>query len=148
MTDREYFMKEALKEAQSAAKRDEVPVGCVIVRDGKIISRGKNRRERGKNALLHAEISAISKACRRLSGWRLSGCDLYVTLEPCPMCAGAIINARIERVFVGASDPKAGACGSVVNLFEGQFNHKPEYFSEILEEECASVLKDFFKKLR
>lgn len=126
----------------------EVPVGAVVVHNGKIISEGRNRRENAKNALNHAEIEAIDGACRALGGWRLFGCDLYVTLEPCPMCAGAIINSRIERVIFGAFDKKAGSCGSVVNLFELPYNHKPEIISGVCEEECSSVLSEFFKQLR
>lgn len=126
----------------------EVPVGAVVVHNGKIISEGRNRRENTKNALNHAEIEAIDGACRALGGWRLFGCDLYVTLEPCPMCAGAIINSRIERVIFGAFDKKAGSCGSVVNLFELPYNHKPEIISGVCEEECSSVLSEFFKQLR
>ncbi len=144
----EIFMREALKEAAKAAKKGETPVGAVIVRDGKIIARAHNLREKKKNALQHAEILAINKACKALGGWRLIGCSLYVTLEPCPMCAGAIINSRIERVIFGASDKKAGSCGSVVNLFELPYNHKPEVVSGVLEENCGSILTEFFKNLR
>lgn len=144
----EDYMKQALALAAEAAAEGEVPVGAVLVKDGQIIGTGRNRRELGKNALLHAEIEAIHQGCRRLGGWRLQGADLYVTLEPCPMCAGAIINARISRVFFGACDPKAGSCGSVVNLFELPYNHKPALFPGLLEEECGAILTGFFKELR
>ncbi|MGN0626737.1 MAG: tRNA adenosine(34) deaminase TadA [Oscillospiraceae bacterium] len=147
MTDEEY-MREALALAREAAALGEVPVGAVAVWDGKIVGRGMNRRETGKNALCHAEIAAIDEACRTLGGWRLWKCDLYVTLEPCPMCAGAIINARVRRVVYGAKDLKNGACGSVTNLFELPFNHRPELVSGVLEEECSAVLTEFFKELR
>lgn len=146
-TDEEY-MSEALREAENAADLGEVPVGCVIVRDGKVIARAGNRRENGKCALDHAEIIAIEKACRSLGGWRLPGCTLYVTLEPCPMCAGAIINARIPRVVFGAYDKKAGAFGSVVDLNAYPFNHHPEIVSGVSESECASELSEFFRKKR
>ena len=141
-------MREALRLAEEAAKEGEVPVGAVIVRDGSIVSEGRNRRETGKTALGHAELEAIGKACALLGGWRLWQCTLYVTLEPCPMCAGAIINARIPRVVYGASDPKAGSCGSVIDLFSLPYNHKPEVVSGILEAECAALLTEFFRKLR
>lgn len=142
------FMKEALLCAQASAENGEVPVGAVIVKDGQIISRGQNRRETGKNALYHAELEAIDGACKALGGWRLWQCELYVTLEPCPMCAGAIINARIKRVVFGARDKKAGSCGSVVNLFELPYNHRPQLSGGVLEDECAAVLREFFQKLR
>ena len=142
------YMRVALQLADEAAAEGEVPVGAVIVRDGQIISTGRNRRERGKNALAHAEIEAIDNACRYLGGWRLSGCELYVTLEPCPMCAGAIINARLDRVILGAMDPKAGSCGSLVNLFDLPYNHRPELITGVLEEECRDRLKQFFRALR
>lgn len=142
------FMKEALLCARASAENGEVPVGAVVVKDGQIISRGYNRREAGKNALCHAELEAIDGACKALGGWRLWQCELYVTLEPCPMCAGAIINARIKRVVFGARDKKAGSCGSVVNLFELPYNHRPQLSGGVLEDECAAVLKEFFKKLR
>lgn len=147
MTDEEY-MREALALAREAASLGEVPVGAVAVWDGKIVGRGMNRRETGKNALCHAEIAAIDEACRTLGGWRLWKCDLYVTLEPCPMCAGAIINARVRRVVYGAKDLKNGSCGSVTNLFELPFNHRPELVSGVLEEECGAVLTEFFRELR
>ena len=144
----ELFMREALRFAKISALEGEVPVGAVVVLDGKIISCGRNRREIAKNALCHAEIEAIANACRELKGWRLWQCTLYVTLEPCPMCAGAIINARIPRLVYGASDPKAGSCGSVVNLFELPYNHKPELVNGVLQEECSQILKEFFQNLR
>ncbi|MDO4743188.1 MAG: nucleoside deaminase, partial [bacterium] len=123
------FMVEAINLAKRAAQLGEIPVGAVVVKDNQIVSIGTNRRELDKNAIGHAEIEAIEAACKKLGGWRLSGCDLYVTLEPCPMCAGAIINSRIRRVYFGAFDKKAGACGSVINLFDCCFNHKPEVYS-------------------
>ncbi|MBQ8301123.1 MAG: tRNA adenosine(34) deaminase TadA [Clostridia bacterium] len=142
-------MKEALKQAQKAYDIGETPIGAVIVRDGKIIARGYNKRETKKNALLHAEIIAIDKACKRLGGWRLPGCDMYVTLEPCPMCSGAIINSRIENVYFGAYDKKSGCCGSNINLFEkGLFNHDVNIVGGIMEDECAAMLSSFFKELR
>jgi len=144
----ETFLGEALKLAHEAAAEGEVPVGAVIVLNDTIIAAGRNRREKGKNALCHAELEAIDHACKALGGWRLWQCELYVTLEPCPMCAGAIINARIPRVVFGAKDKKAGSCGSVVNLFELPYNHKPELVGGVLEEECSQILTDFFKNLR
>ena len=147
MEDRD-FMLEALALAREAAAEGEVPVGCVITRRGEIVGRGRNRREQGKSALCHAELEAIGEACRNLGGWRLWECDLYVTLEPCPMCAGAIINARIPRVVYGASDKKCGATGSVCNLFSMEFNHHPKVECGILEEACAALLTEFFAKLR
>ena len=142
------FMMEALRLAKEAALEGEVPVGAVVTIGNKIIGRGRNRREKGKNALCHAEIEAINEACKRLGGWRLWECELYVTLEPCPMCAGAIINARIKNVVFGAYDKKNGACGSVVNLFNADFSFKPLYNGGFMEEECAQVLSDFFKNIR
>ena len=142
------YMDEALILAREAAAEGEVPVGCVIVRGGEIVGRGRNRREKGKNALGHAELEAISDACGRLGGWRLWECTLYVTLEPCPMCAGAIINARIPRVVFGARDEKSGACGSVCDLFNMEFNHHPKVETGIREEECAALLTEFFQNLR
>ena len=143
-----FYMEEALKLARQAAAEGEVPVGCVIVRNGQIVGRGRNRRETEKTALSHAELEAIADACATLGGWRLWDCTLYVTLEPCPMCAGAIINARIPRVVFGAKDPKCGACGSVCDLFSMNFNHHPQANSGIMEEECASLLAEFFDRLR
>lgn len=142
------FMAEALKDARRAAKRGEVPVGAVIVKDGEIIARGSNRRERCRNALCHAEIIAINRACKKLDGWRLSGCDLYVTLEPCPMCAGAIINARLDNVCFGAYDPKNGSMGSVTNLADLPYNFKPHVQDGLMRDECAAELKTFFRKMR
>ena len=142
------FMDEALILAREAAAEGEVPVGCVITRGGEIVGRGRNRRETGRTALGHAEIEAIAEACRNLGGWRLWECTLYVTLEPCPMCAGAIVNARIPRVVYGASDAKCGACGSVCDLFSMNFNHHPEVTKGIREEEAAALLTEFFQNLR
>ncbi len=141
-------MQKALLLAAEAAKEGEVPVGAVIVRNGEIIACGRNRREEQKNALCHAEIEAINNACAVLGGWRLFDCDLYVTLEPCPMCAGAVINARLRRVIYGASDKKAGSCGSITNLFNLPYNHSPELIGGVMEQECSEILKDFFKQLR
>lgn len=146
-TDAEY-MQIALQLAREAAEEGEVPVGAVVVRDGEIIGRGRNRREVNKNALAHAELEAIHNACTHLGGWQLVGCTLYVTLEPCPMCAGAIINSRIERVVLGAMNPKAGSCGSLVNLFDLPYNHRPEIVSGVCGEECSALLKNFFRSLR
>ena len=148
LEEKERWMRAALALAREAAAEGEVPVGAVIVKDGEIIATGRNRREVAKQALAHAEIEAIANACAVLGGWRLSGCTLYVTLEPCPMCAGAIINARIDRVVYGAPDPKAGSCGTLTDLFELPFNHQPQTERGVLEDECAAVLKDFFKSLR
>ena len=142
------FMEVALSLAREAGAEGEVPVGCVITRGDEIVGRGRNRREKDKTALGHAEIEAIADACRNLGGWRLWECTLYVTLEPCPMCAGAIINARIPRVVFGASDSKCGACSSVCNLFEMNFNHHPQVDKGLLEEESQALLEDFFKELR
>ena len=142
------FMSEALKEAQIAAERGEVPVGAVIVKDGKIIARGRNMREEKQNALSHAEIEAINSACKNLNSWRLDGCEIYVTLEPCPMCTGAIINSRISTLIFGAYDSKAGSVDSVINLCDYPYNHKPEIYGGICEDECLSVLQNFFKNLR
>ena len=147
MEDR-VFMDAALALAREAAAEGEVPVGCVIVRGGQIVGRGRNRREKDRTALGHAEIAAIDEACRTLGGWRLWDCTLYVTLEPCPMCAGAIINARIPRVVYGASDAKCGACGSVCDLFSMEFNHHPTVETGVLEEDCKKLLTDFFQNLR
>ncbi|MBQ7330415.1 MAG: tRNA adenosine(34) deaminase TadA [Oscillospiraceae bacterium] len=146
--DDTYFMKEALALAREAGAEGEVPVGCVVVRGDEIVGRGRNRREKEKNALCHAELEAISQACQTLGGWRLWECTLYVTLEPCPMCAGAIVNARIPRVVYGASDAKCGAAGSVCNLFSMAFNHHPEVESGVLEEEAGQLLQEFFQNLR
>lgn len=150
MTDAEKcaFMDKALKLAREAFNDGEVPIGAVIVQDGKVIANGRNRREIGKNALLHAEIEAIDNACRLLGGWRLPRCEMFVTLEPCPMCAGAIINARIEKVYFGAYDKKAGSVGSLVNLFDLPYNHKPSFEGGVEEKKCAEILSDFFAQLR
>lgn len=142
------FMYEALSLAKEAAKQGEVPVGAVIVKDGKIIARGKNERESKQNALSHAEIEAINNACKALGSWRLDDCEMYVTLEPCPMCAGAIINSRIKTLVFGAFDSKAGSIDSVINLCDYPYNHKPEIYGGICEDECLQVLKEFFKELR
>jgi len=142
------FMRHALNAAEKAEALGEVPIGAVVVLNGEVISEGYNTRETQKNGLHHAEITAIDNACKKLGGWRLHNCELYVTLEPCPMCAGAIINTRIKRVVFGAKDAKAGSCGSVVNLFAMGYNHTPELKSGVLEDECSQILKDFFKKLR
>ena len=144
----EYFMRRALELAQEAEAEGEVPVGAVIARGDEIVAVGRNRREAAKNALSHAELEAIGRACAALGGWRLWPCDLYVTLEPCPMCAGAAVNARIRRVVFGARDPKAGSCGSVVDLFALPYNHRPQAVGGVLEEECAALLSDFFRRLR
>ena len=148
MTDDVKFMQVALELARAAAEEGEVPVGAVVVRDGEIIGMGRNRREICKNALAHAELEAIDNACRRLGGWQLVGCTLYVTLEPCPLCAGAIINSRIERVVQGAMNPKAGSCGSLINLFDIAYNHRPEIVSGVCAEESGALLKSFFHTLR
>ena len=148
LTADEKYMKEALKQAKKAAAMDEVPIGCVIVHNDKIIARGYNKRNSMKTTLGHAEILAIKKASKYMGDWRLEECVMYVTLEPCPMCAGAIINARIPKVFYGAKDEKSGSCGSVINLFELPYNHKPELIGGIMEEECRNILKEFFQALR
>ena len=144
----EYFMAEALRLAREAVTDGDVPVGCVIVREGEIIGRGRNRRERNSDATAHAEVEAIREACARLGSWRLQGCTLYVTLEPCPMCAGAIVNARVAEVHYGAKEEKSGCCGSVLNLFEERFNHHPRIYQGPLERECEMALQEFFQKLR
>lgn len=142
------YMEKALELAREAFQDDEVPVGAVIVRNGEIVATGRNRREKEKNALLHAETDAINNASKVLGGWRLWNCDIYVTLEPCPMCAGAIINAHIPNVYFGAYDFKNGSCGTITNLFEMPYNFKPNYKGGIMQEECAELLKSFFKRLR
>ena len=145
----EKFMKEALKEAKKAYDKLEVPVGAVIVKDGKIIARAHNLKETKKDTTKHAEMLAIEKASKKLDAWRLLDCEMYVTLEPCSMCAGAIINARIKKLYIGALDEKTGAAGSVLNLFEDyKFNHKVEVEKGIMKDECEKILKDFFKDLR
>ncbi len=147
MTDRE-FMNLAIEQAKISASELEVPVGAVIVRNGEVVSVGRNRREISKNALAHAEIEAIDLACKKLGGWRLWECEMFVTLEPCPMCTGAIINSRIRRLVFGASDYKAGSCGSVVNLFDLPYNHKPDVVEGFMQEECSAMLTEFFADLR
>lgn len=147
MNDRD-FMTLAIEQAKFSASELEVPVGAVIIRNGEVVSVGRNRRELGKNALAHAEIEAIDLACKKLGGWRLWECEMFVTLEPCPMCTGAIINSRIRRLVFGASDYKAGSCGSVVNLFDLPYNHKPEVVSGFMQEECSALLTEFFSNLR
>lgn len=147
MTDYE-LMGAALAEAEQAAALGEVPVGAVVARDGEIIAAAHNTRETEKNALNHAELLAIDAACKKLGGWRLHRCDLYVTLEPCPMCAGALINSRMKTVYYGAPDPKAGSCGSLINLFALPYNHQPALVSGVLEQECADILRNFFRELR
>ena len=142
------FMFEAIKEAKLAAANHEVPVGAVIVKDGKIIARGRNMREEKQNALSHAEIEAINNACKVLKSWRLDDCELYVTLEPCPMCTGAIINSRIKTLIFGAYDSKAGSVDSVINHCDYPYNHKVEVYGGICEDECLKILKDFFEGLR
>lgn len=143
------FMNEALKEAKKAYKKMEVPVGCVIVKDGKIIAKAHNQKETKIDTTKHAEILAIQKASKKLNSWRLTDCQMYVTLEPCSMCAGAIINSRIEKVYIGTMDKKTGACGSVLNLFKDYtFNHKVELETGIMQKECEEILKVFFKELR
>ena len=144
----EYFMKSAIEQAEIARNIDETPVGCVIVKDGRIIATGYNRRECDRNAVSHAEIAAIEAACEITGFWRLVDCDLYVTLEPCPMCGGAIINSRIRRVIYGCEDKKAGVFGSVINLNDYNFNHKPEIISGVLREQASKMLSDFFYDLR
>lgn len=148
MNDDLFFMKEALKEAQKAFDLGEVPVGAIAVWDGEIVGRGHNLREKNKNALAHAEIIAINEACNKLGGWRLHKCTLYVTLEPCPMCAGAIINARIKRLVYGAQDHKNGSNGSVIDIFNAPFSYHPTVEKGVMGEECEKMLKDFFANLR
>lgn len=144
----EKYMRQALDLARQAAACGEVPVGCVIVKDGAVVGRGRNRREERQAAWSHAEMEAMAQANRALGTWRLDGCTLYVTLEPCPMCAGAILNARIPKVFYGARDSTFGACGGVTNLFMEQFPHRPALVGGILAEDCQAVLAEFFEKLR
>ena len=144
----ETYMRQALALAREAAAAGEVPVGCVIVRDGVVVGRGRNRREEKQSALSHAETEAIAQANARLGSWRLEDCELYVTLEPCPMCAGAILNARIARVWYGARDRAMGACGGVLNLYMEDFPNRPQLAGGILEAECRQVLSDFFRELR
>lgn len=148
MTQDEHFMAEAIALAEQAATLGEVPIGCVITKGDEIVGRGYNRRETGKTALGHAELMAIEDACKTLGGWRLWQCRLYVTLEPCPMCAGAIINARIPVVVYGAKDSKAGSVHSVTQLFDLPYNHKPQVIGGVLEESCSALLQNFFRALR
>ena len=146
--DHEFYMQQALALAREAAAHGEVPVGCVIVRDGQIIASGRNRREEKQSAASHAEMEAIAQANAALGSWRLDGCTLYVTLEPCPMCTGAILNARVSRVFYGARDPAMGACGGVINLCMEDFPNRPALVGGILAEECQALLTAFFRNLR
>ncbi len=149
MTEQEKYMKQAIREARKAYALGEVPIGCVIVNEGKIIGRGYNRRNTDKSTLSHAEITAIKKASKKMGDWRLEGCTLYVTLEPCQMCAGAIVQARIDEVVMGSMNPKAGCGGSVLNLLEmPEFNHQVKVARGIMEEECSQMLTNFFKELR
>ncbi len=146
---KEQFMREALKEAEKAKKLNEVPIGCVIVHDGKIIGRGYNRRMKDNNTLSHAELNAIKKASKKLKDWRLDDCEMYVTTEPCQMCSGAIVQARIKKVYIGCMNPKAGCAGSIMNLLQvEEFNHQVEIESGVLDEECSKMLTDYFKQLR
>ena len=143
------YMAEAMKEARKAYRKRETPIGCVIVRDGKIIARGRNRRDRSGNVLAHAEIEAIRKACKKLKDWRLEGCTMYVTLEPCPMCAGAIVQARMDRLVIGTMSPKAGCAGSILNLMDvPQFNHQVPVTKGVCGDECSRMLTEFFTELR
>ena len=149
LTEQEKYMKEALRQAKKAYALGEVPIGCVIVHEGKIIGRGYNRRNTDKNTLAHAEITAINKASKKLGDWRLEGCTLYVTLEPCQMCAGAIVQARISRVVIGSMNPKAGCAGSVLNLLQQDgLNHQVEITKGVLAEECSGLMTSFFRELR
>lgn len=149
MESYEYYMKEALKQANKAWKTDEVPIGCVIVKNGKIIARGYNRREKTQKSTAHAEMIAIERACKQVGSWRLENCDLYVTLEPCPMCAGAILQSRIRTVIYGASDPKGGCVESCMQMYQTKgFNHYPTVVSGILKEECSALLRSFFREKR
>ena len=149
MEEKEYYMKQAIKEAEKACKKLEVPVGAIIVKEGKIIARAHNQKETKTDTTKHAEILAIQKASKKIGAWRLIDCEMYVTFEPCSMCAGAIINSRIKQVYIGALDEKTGAVGSVLNLFKDYtFNHKVEYELGVMEKECQEILKNFFKELR
>ena len=149
MEDKDKYMKEAIKQAKKAYALEEVPIGCVIVYEGKIIGRGYNRRMTDKTAPAHAELTAIKKACKRIGDWRLDDCEMYVTLEPCQMCSGAIVQSRIKKVYIGCMNPKAGCAGSVMNMLQvPQFNHQVETEKGVLEEECSKMLSDFFKELR
>jgi tRNA(adenine34) deaminase len=149
LTEQERFMKEAIRQAKKARALEEVPIGCVIVSDGKIIARGYNRRNTDKNTLSHAELNAIRKASKKLGDWRLEGCTMYVTLEPCQMCAGALVQSRIDEVVIGSMNPKAGCAGSVLNLLQvDNFNHQVKITRGVLEGECSMMLSDFFRELR
>ncbi len=149
LTEDEKYMKQALKEAQKAYQLGEVPIGCVIVREGRIIGRGYNRRNTDKNTLSHAEITAINKASKKVGDWRLEDCTIYITLEPCQMCSGAIVQARIQRCVVGCMNPKAGCAGSILNILNmKEFNHQVPFEKGVLEEECTAILKLFFTELR
>lgn len=149
MTEDEKYMKEAIRQAKKAYRLQEVPIGCVIVCEGKIIGRGYNRRNTDKNTLAHAELQAMKKAMKAMGDWRLEGCTMYITLEPCPMCAGAIVQARIPKVVAGSMNPKAGCAGSVINLLQmDKLNHQAEFLHGVLEAECSGMLKDFFRELR
>ncbi|MGE5677570.1 MAG: tRNA adenosine(34) deaminase TadA [Pseudomonadota bacterium] len=146
---KDFFMKKALEEAQKAFEKDEVPVGAVIVINGEVIAAAHNSRELSRDATAHAEMTAIREACEKLGGWRLINCEMYVTLEPCPMCSGAILQSRIERLYIGTMDPKGGAAGSLLNLFDDyHFNHETQVETGILQEECSQILKDFFRRKR
>lgn len=147
MTQEERYMAMAMALAKEAGEQGDIPVGCVVVQDGTVIGTGRNCREARGDATAHAEVEAIRAACAALGSWRLEGCDLYVTLEPCPMCAGAMVNARIRRVWYGAQNPKAGCCGSVLALFQERFNHRPQVYGGVLEAECAALLRRFFAAL-
>lgn len=149
LSSKEKYMKEALKEANKALEKEEVPVGAVIVKDGRIIARAHNLKESKKDTTMHAEIEAIKKASKKLEAWRLEGCEMYVTLEPCPMCAGALIQSRIKKLYIGTMDEKTGACGSKLNLIKDyKFNHEIDIEIGILKDDCEKILKDFFKTLR
>ena len=149
LTDQERYMKEAIRQAKKARALEEVPIGCVIVCNGQIIARGYNRRNTDKNTLSHAELNAIKKASKKLGDWRLEGCTMYVTLEPCQMCAGAIVQSRMKKVVIATMNPKAGCAGSVLNLLQmAAFNHQVEIEKGVLEEECSTMLSDFFRELR
>ena len=146
--NKEFFMKEALKEAKKAYKKEEIPVGAVIVKNGEIIAKAHNLRESKCSSISHAEILAIEKANKKLNAWRLENCEMYITLEPCMMCMGAIINSRIKKIYIGTMDPKTGSCKSVINIDNYKFNHVVEVETGILKEECEYILKEFFKMLR
>lgn len=149
MLEKEKFMIEAIKQAKKAYDKGEIPVGAVIVKDGKIIARGYNKKEEKKDTTQHAEIIAIQKASKKIGAWRLQDCEIYVTLEPCAMCTGALIQARLKKLYIGTMEPKTGACGSVLNLLEDyKFNHKVEVETDIMQKECEKILKDFFRHLR